>query len=562
MKAIRAEPQSIDRIFGSHEFIIPDFQRPYSWEVEQCEQLWDDISSFIDGQIDNDNKEKYFLGSIVVYPNDKNEHTWEIVDGQQRLTTLLILTRLLFAKASTHTVLQKLFYKTDPKTGDVVNEPRLESKVLAGEGRDDYNDFRKVMELKIDESKKGNKNPYDLNTKRLRYLLHPWWEAMDVSKRERAIDIFQKNIVLLPIVCDSMDDALTLFQVINDRGMKLNDADIFKASIYQMIHENNRQSFVKRWNGMKKHVELFRIHMHVLRAKSGDTTKEIGLRRYMQDHFKELPEKGEHEANSIMQSLEHYCSVRQHGALPSSVHEHWKEKIYWEILRRYPNIYWWYPLHVFLNKYGKESGGFFLDEKHYGNYVELMENTVRYFYIKGVVYNTVNRVKDTTFKVCDAIEKEENYADQYRENLVQDQDLENFNRELQGTISERYQRGLVLLSASLNSEQNMERLVRVAKGCHIEHILPKEWNHYDGWNQEIYGENIEKLGNKVPLEWRLNIKASNEFFARKQKYYKDSQIQDAIELSQKRPAQWYPEDVQKRQEIMLDRLNRFFSAIA
>ena len=556
MKAIRAEPQSIDRIFDSHEFIIPDFQRPYSWEVEQCDQLWDDISSFISEQIDNGGKEKYFLGSIVVYPNDKNEHTWEIVDGQQRLTTLLILIRLLFAKTSTHLVLQRLFYKTDPKTASIVEEPRLESKVLAGDGRDDYKDFCRIMELKTNES---SKNPYDLNTNRLRDLLDPWWEAMDVSERERAIDIFQKNIVLLPIVCDSMDDALTLFQVINDRGMKLSDADIFKASIYQMMPENNRPFFVKRWNDLQEHENLFRIHMHVLRAQSGNATKEIGLRRYMQDHFKEFPEKGEHEGNSIMRSLDGYCSVRKNGALPSNAPECWKEKIYWAILEYYPNIYWWYPLHVFLNKYGKENGGFFLDEKQYGNYVQLLENTVRYFYIKGVVYNTVNRVKDTTFKVCVAIEQEENYADKYRENLVQD--LESFKRELQGKISGRYQRGLVMLNASLNDKQDMEHFAGIVKSCHIEHILPYSWANYDGWNQDIHGENIEKLGNKVPLEWRLNIKASNEFFARKQECYKDSQIQDAVDLSEY-PARWYPEDVQKRQEIMLDRLNRFFSAIA
>ena len=560
MKAIQAEPQSIDRIFDSHEFIIPDFQRPYSWEVEQCEQLWDDISSFISEQIDNEGKEKYFLGSIVVYPNDKNEHTWEIVDGQQRLTTLLILIRLLFAKASTHRVLQRLFYKTDPKTGEVVKEPRLESKVLAGDGRDDYRDFCKIMEMKTGEIP-DTKNSYKSNTECLSEGLNNWWEKLTPDQRERALEIFQKDIVLLPIICKSIDDALTLFQIINDRGMRLSDADIFKARIYKMINENDRPSFVKRWSNLKDHEDLFRIHMHILRAKSGDAKKEIGLRRYMEGHFEKVPESEKpQEGNSIMRSLKCYHKARKDGALPSNVPECWQEKIYWEILRYYPNIYWWYPLHVFLNKYGtEENDRFFLADEQHSNYIELLKNTVRYFYIKGVVYNTVNRVRDTTFKVCVAIEKEEDYVDKYRENLGND--LESFKDELAGKISARYLRGLMLLNASLNSKQNMERLVGVVKSCHIEHILPYSWGNYDGWNQEIHGENIEKFGNKVLLEWRLNIKASNEFFARKQEDYKDSQIQDAADLSEY-PALWYPGDVQKRQEIMLDRLNRFFSAIA
>ncbi len=75
MKALRAEPLSLDKIFSGREFIIPEFQRPYSWGIEECEQLWVDITSFIDELIarKRGDKEQYFLGSIVVYPDEKTE---------------------------------------------------------------------------------------------------------------------------------------------------------------------------------------------------------------------------------------------------------------------------------------------------------------------------------------------------------------------------------------------------------------------------------------------------------------------------------------------------------
>ena len=95
-----------------------------------------------------DGNEKYFLGSIVVYPYENQDRGWAVIDGQQRLTTLLMLIRALFSKEGTYKILEKMLYKTAPDTGDVMRgTPRLESKVLAGDGRNDYEDFKKIMDL-------------------------------------------------------------------------------------------------------------------------------------------------------------------------------------------------------------------------------------------------------------------------------------------------------------------------------------------------------------------------------------------------------------------------------
>lgn len=556
MKALRAEPLSINNVFSGRDFVIPEFQRPYSWGIEQSEQLWIDVSSFIDEILakERDDKEQYFLGSIVVYPDENNKNVWMIVDGQQRLTTISMLIKLFFESNGTYIVFEKMLYKTDPVTTDTLQEPRLESKVLAGGDQNDYEDFQKVLSSTVDGLPKGS--PYKQNYEVLAEKLNEWWDEKDIESRKKALDIFQKNVVLLPIECDTLDDALTLFQIINDRGMSLSDADIFKSRIYGMHQEHERETFIKRWSALDEHESLFRIHMHVIRAKNGDIRKEKGLRSYIQEYLDDLPNP-QQACKSIVSDLENYHSVRTQGAAQQETSAYWDERIYWGILKQYPNIYWEYPLYVFLNKYGdRVNGGFFLDEDKHDAYIDLLKSTVRYFYIKGVVYNTVNRVKDTVFKVCSAIEHEGDYTDVYLENIKGD--VKDFFNKLREGNYGRYQKGIVWLCSSLNPDQNFEGFATVMESCHVEHILPKNWAHYDGWSDDAHAESVEKIGNKIPLEWKLNIRAANEFFQRKKEHYKHSKIQDALDLSVDSPSRWYPDDVEERQKVVIDRLTKFF----
>ena len=94
MLELRAEQKTIYKLFSELEnyFLIPDYQRPYSWRIDECETLWEDIQNFIfpNGVLKNfDSAEDvYFLGTIVTFKNSNKET--EVIDGQQRLTTLML----------------------------------------------------------------------------------------------------------------------------------------------------------------------------------------------------------------------------------------------------------------------------------------------------------------------------------------------------------------------------------------------------------------------------------------------------------------------------------------
>jgi uncharacterized protein with ParB-like and HNH nuclease domain len=91
----KPETLNLQKLFGNADsfYSMPIYQRPYSWDKERVEQLWNDLlDSFQSNQNDNITDENYFLGSIVVVPKEINKKTtFEVVDGQQRLTTLTIL---------------------------------------------------------------------------------------------------------------------------------------------------------------------------------------------------------------------------------------------------------------------------------------------------------------------------------------------------------------------------------------------------------------------------------------------------------------------------------------
>jgi len=548
MKAIHATPKEVRKIFND-SYVIPDFQRPYSWEREQCETLWDDIVSFHSIAPPN---EQYFLGNIVIVKPDGSEK-WSVVDGQQRLTTLLLLIKSFFKSAGTYTALGKCLRVLDKRTGEFTDELRVKSEVLT----DDAAKLHKIIFDTIgdnDSSKLAENFRYFVET------IEEWRKATSNSADAllNLIDTFLDKIVLLPIECGDDDDALTIFQTINNRGMSLTDADIFKAKLYHSVPESERGTFIENWKrlGTPENAErLFRVLMHIIRAENNITDKEIGLRTF----FTANKSKRLVDWRGIMASLKKINAADDawsgtpdnFGAIDSL----------WAILKTYPNLYWNYPIYVFLHKYGEltPNDEFSLAAKYCNELEHLLIETVKYYFIKGVVHNAVNTVKDTSFKVCAAIAAGKDYKAEFDANITASDKMKIATLLEDGNIGARYLRGFVILASFLNPRQDKAAFSEMLwKHCDIEHILPKEWNHYDGWTQETYEAHINLLGNLMPLERAKNIKAQNEYLRKKKALYKYSAVQDALEMLSVPDNGWTPQAVEDKHLEKVLRLNAFF----
>ena len=86
MARIENHKYSIEEAFRECFYIVPDYQREYVWTDKEVHQLLEDINE----QIDAGSTREYFIGTVLVSPTDQKNH-YEVIDGQQRLTTFFLL---------------------------------------------------------------------------------------------------------------------------------------------------------------------------------------------------------------------------------------------------------------------------------------------------------------------------------------------------------------------------------------------------------------------------------------------------------------------------------------
>ncbi|MFW5614010.1 MAG: DUF262 domain-containing protein, partial [Campylobacter hyointestinalis] len=149
----------------SQKFLIPEYQRPYRWKIDECQTLWDDIINAFYEKKDN-KKFEYFLGSIVSFENDHGD--LEIIDGQQRITTLTLLFRAFFEslksegkKDEFQDDFGKFIWKKIRNEGFVFDEHYLNSQVITS--KDEYV-LKDILKEQIDiEKLKNSKSNYAKN---------------------------------------------------------------------------------------------------------------------------------------------------------------------------------------------------------------------------------------------------------------------------------------------------------------------------------------------------------------------------------------------------------------
>lgn len=302
--------------------------------------------------------------------------------------------------------------------------------------------------------------------------------------------------------------------------MPLGDADIFKAKLFQtMTDEKEKKAMVTRWNALDNVNDLFRTWMHVKRAEEGKTEKEVAQRKFFEKRANLL---GNWQV--ALDTLEALNNWDYEETAPA------KAENIMGLLSYIPHDYCWYPISIFWYKHAQLVDGEALLPNDKIVELELLATrTVRYYFLYAVAYSSINRIKDATYRVNAAIYHDKDYLEEYKKdyNIA----YEDFERNIRERRYGRSRKGLVSLLSVLNPRQDQDKLYNTPK-WELEHILPKRggYNNYNSWTEEQYAAEVESLGNLVMLEKPLNIRASAEFFQKKQKEYKKSAIQDACDL--------------------------------
>ena len=533
------------------KFLIPEYQRPYAWTDDQVLTLFEDLVEYTNNQ----NESSYFLGCIVSFSNENKEQ--EIIDGQQRITTLFLLLRAIHRKLQKMSdskekdnfirQIEPAIWKIDELTSVAdYSSVLIESKVLEVE----YNQILENI-LKTGEVEDKSKDRYSLNYKLLIKLLDEYANNEPLNFYRFTNNVLNKTIVL-PIKADTQETALTIFSTLNDRGLPLSDADIFKAKIYNKLNEENKAKFVVEWKNLTLRSEtaaesiqkLFYYYMFYLRAMDNDKkTTTPGLRKYFaEDSFSRLFE--DNLLQNLRDILEFWEVVNCREAKESKWTTNFSILSILDILSSYPNEFWKYPVIIY-----------YLENKNSENFEELFLTFLRKLFVNlfkvYIVSPTINSVKTSILNLNSSILHDEVLNFEFR-NVTED--------ELKNGIKHLHRNAVRMLLKLLayNTEEQNELL---PYNWEIEHILPLKWQtSYFNSNEDEVNELIETIGNKIPFEKRLNIIASNGYFLKKQEQYAKSNIAIAKAMSNSNIKDWKLEEIRERNIRIIDEVIDTFNS--
>jgi hypothetical protein len=277
MQRLEANEKTLGKIFcADYDFLIPDYQRPYAWGTEQAAELLDDLSS----ALDRDAAEPYFLGSIVLIKQPDVPRS-QVVDGQQRLTTLTILFGVLAHLAvdgETARELRELILEPGKKLLGLEAKPRLELRPK------DAGFFRKYVQSpeRLDSLLALNDNELDSDAQRALQanakLMLQRAEGWAPERRLALGQLLLQRTYLVVVSTADLASAYRIFNVLNTRGLDLSPADVFKSQVIGAISQAERDVYACKWEdaeddlGRSDFADLFghiRMIFNKQRAREG-----------------------------------------------------------------------------------------------------------------------------------------------------------------------------------------------------------------------------------------------------------------------------------------------------
>lgn len=556
MAELSVSRKNISKLFmdmQGNKFIIPDYQRPYKWDLEKCDILWEDIINFHESKNDN---EEYFLGTIVSF---KNQNNIEIIDGQQRITSFFLLLRAFYKKLEEMPVdlrvtglknqIAPCIWDVDSISQQVEDFQKIHIETLVATDNDKAK-FHNVLAHGT-----VNTTDNDIYSNNYRFFYNKCQEYAQNNPMQwqpLCVTILQKCIVL-PIECDYQDTALRIFSTLNDRGMPLSDSDIFKAQIYKnQSTDAEKRIFTNKWKELTSICkdanitldDLFRYYTHILRAREGDKSKEVALRKFYyqgDSQYEKLKSNNLIEDLFSLASFWLYVNSSQKNEYIALTFDFEISK-YLHIISKYPNEFWRYITSVYYLE-NKSSEDF--NER----FLIYLKELISVLFVRFIEKPTVNAIKDDIYQGCINIHRTNSLG---LKPLIEKADLKKLIPTQQ---SSKLSRAILLLHTYISSSQN-EIIIR---DFDIEHIFPRKWQtaNYNGWNEADAKIYLEKFGNKIPIEKKLNIQAGNNYFAQKKTRYGSSNIAAVKALSIHPKEDWNQEDIIAREEIILTEITNF-----
>ena len=549
---LKADKKTLRKLLGmeDEQFRIPHYQRPYSWTSEQIDDLWSDLRE--------NAATGHFLGSLVLACEDETKP--QVIDGQQRLTTLMILLAVL-RDACLERGLKKEAQKIQTR---LVADPFAEgdARYKFKTGGINWPVFRDFVLRELDDPKRRSledaaalpshererNKPLTANLARLRDHVARTLAGMSDDEQASWLVTFTADLMerveLVVIEVKELADAFLLFETLNDRGLQLSAADLLKSHLLGQFarsysSEEDVDEAAANWDEMLEDlgagVDVSRFLRHYLMGYQQSVKKDEVF-----DHFKALIKA--RDPQWVLDELRVVARMYGEFENPGKVATEATRQVL-EDLR---------TLRAMTCYIALLPARRYLSEADFVDFARLAEIlTFRYTTVVGLGTNDIERKYRDAAQVLIASEGRD--LDRARQFLIEampdSQTFRSaFDRMQMGT---QYLLRYTLGRIEAHLAEGAEKVLKPNNLVHIEHVMPQtltdEWRAAlgpDGVERHV--EFLNRYGNLTLFYYGYNIPASNKTFAEKREYYRKSDVELTRELADHES--WGLDAIQTRQD--------------
>ncbi|MFP6013445.1 DUF262 domain-containing protein [Helicobacter pylori] len=552
---------------------IPIYQRPYQWTEENCEKLLDDLLSSYECYKESD----YFCGSLVLIAigtdSATNAKTYDIVDGQQRLSTFILLAKVLADLYNNEVLNDKTsrdFLEKSLGDTDGEKRKRLTFNTIGLNAKDDFVYALEHFNDSQASKNKNNKNNYLKNAVCLKNYLR----KKEIENINDFIEWLYFKVVFITITCPDADKALRIFNVLNARGLALNAIDVFKVELLKKLaNKKDQEEFVSRWSALHQkcsgNESKFPKRKENKREKNATetlfswyltylnpVTSGKSMEERLADQFERLNKPPLEYFKGVEDFYNAYCKVLE----MQDWHTH--------LLSYLASDFWHVILCTSILHYYSDQD------------IEALKELLVKFYYQNWVATREEPKKQTNCNIIKALKENksvESIASIVKEYLDYHKITQDFKKNLQDSkLYEQHKRSsktswlrpiLILVEYSMSDDPRPKRIEK--NDFHVEHILPQNPDLSSQWvkdfSEEERGLYTHSLANLTLLGGKKNTQASNLDFKDKKKIYMGE-----IKLNKKKIprvmtcykmtidvaqyTEWTPKSLEKRKEELIQKI--------
>jgi hypothetical protein len=557
---IKAAKKEIKSIFSDFWFLVPGYQRSYVWETDNIQDLLDDLWFAYENKPENE----YFLGSLVLKKTNKEDfNEYEVLDGQQRLTTFFLLMAVLRDISEDERLKgvcqNRIYQEANPYEG---TPERLR---IVYEIRDNVEGFIKeyilekggTLNPKIEENIKSDNTSISHMANAINEM-----KSFFSDKETKQIEGFgvflALKLIFIYVSTESREDAFRMFTILNNRGIPLTSADILKSTNIGAIPTiKEQEKYAKKWEEIEgnlgKDFDRFLSFIRTVLVK--DKARLNLLDEFEKNIYeKEWEEKGItkkgllERGKKTIDFIERYYDIYDKTILEPKLSSNEYNNLITIMNIGLPSSDWIPPVLLFTDKFR---------ENRLPDFLRKLELKFTSDWLSQ--YTSTERIKNMN-EILKEIEKEGQTVD----NLLNNKELfkiskENFENALnrKDFYKKKYAKYILLKYDFLKSSNTA--LISNYTNISIEHILPQNPDENSQWQRDFTENEIEdlkhNLGNLILINGKKNTSLGNlDFILKKERYLKkriDIFPSGKVFLQE---TEWKPQSIKDRQKEMIDTL--------